>query len=672
MQDTTPPSFRLSIPGLPSLTDRMMNGGLYALIAATPPARFPILGSSLAAALNDGVPCTIILPSQAEAFVERIDSFAQFNTAKVLASGQLQIFTLQDNFAKNMFRFGAESFARELSHFEIPPNSYLVFDQADELFSLHDVSLAMEQVEILKQWFDEAQVTALLAFSRLTTHAADTLHAMMDQLSGIVRIGGDRSGLELVFDYWKSPEGTIAAKQHSLAMLESGLYRVAGRPITADREQASADELLEDGEARFFYMDPELAALANQLPGAWQHVDSLVGMMHSTRGIHSPSVILSFRRETGLRELAEAVHTLRLSLGRRARIVVRETGASLRYQNEALLLRLGVNLVVHRDVPASRLPLLLASLAGQSFDRNVDINFEAALASVMPSALRGYLLPARFAREVETIIERSATLDIPCALVIGKPAQDVPIDSIMGSIDMARPGDLNSSDGASCYLFFSGCPESVLLMTMERILGRPIDAAFSESRFVVRTQEIRAELATFSSAASNNELSNDQSSQAGAARGTTGARREPQFTRPPRSAIIPAELTGFVAGGSLAASRSELAQDESAAEQPLLVEPGAILTDVVAQDAVRSNPLVPDAAAPTDAVPAMAEPVPAQPAFAQPMFGPAAPARDRPRFKFPDNANDSTFGRNDAPRATRAARPAAAPPGIRKTPASTK
>ncbi|MFZ6876177.1 BcsE family c-di-GMP-binding protein [Undibacterium sp. Di27W] len=494
----------LSIPGLPSLTDQMLNGGLYALIAEMPPARVPVLASSLQYAWSKQQNCTIILPSHPEAFLERIDALGVYDTSRALESGKLQIFLRQDNFAKNMFRFGAERFAKELDHFGIQDDSYLIFDQADELFSLHDLSLAMEQVEALRLWFGRHRVTALLVFSRLSGHSAETLQAMMDQLSGIVRISSGRPGLELTFDYWQSPEGTVAARQYPLLTLDNGMYRIGARAIEESPEQSEI--YAQAAPAKFFYMDDDLASLAHESAGNWQQVNSLVGMMHATRGLQAVTVLLSFQRQTELRELAETVHTLRMSLGKKAHIVIREKQASLRYQNEALLLRLGVNLVIHRDIPESRLPLLLESLKGQSFDRNVDIDFEIALASVLPSGLRGYLLPPRFAREIGLIIERGAALSIPCVLVIGELVHGTSFPEILARINISRPGDLLSSDGRACYLFFNACPESALQLTLERILGAAAATAFHEVRYLTDRQDIVLALANLAYAAKDAQL----------------------------------------------------------------------------------------------------------------------------------------------------------------------
>ncbi len=521
------PAVQLAIRGLDNLTNNMVGGGLYVLIAETPSARFPILAGSLGKALKDGLSCTVIVPSNPESFIQRVESFDKSITSDLITNKRLQLFVMQDDFSKTVFRYGAEGFVKELDHFEIPESSYLIFDQADELLSLHDVSLSMDQVDVIGKWLHERQITALLVFSRVTEAHSSTINAMMDSLTGITRLGGNRDGLELTFDYWQSPDGTVAAKNYRLITLESGLYEASTKIVVQDQPVSSvnSEPTLEadDAEPHFFYMDPDLNSVAKQMPGVWERVDTLVGMMHATRTTRSGTAILRFQPDTSVRQLSETVHTLRLSLGHRAHIVVQEKGASLRYQNEALLLRLGANLVVHKDVPTSRLPLLLESLRGQIFSRDVNINFEAALSSVTPSRLRGYVLPARFVREVTLILDRAETLSVPYALVIGKPTQSTTMVDVLMRAKLSRSGDLITADGSYCYLFLSACPQTVLLATLERILGGPLDASFLAPRFLVQRAEVEAELAALTRAVDLGDLP-DYSSLSEAAEPVEAAR----------------------------------------------------------------------------------------------------------------------------------------------------
>jgi len=490
---------QLGIHALPLLSSGMVNGGLYVLLAEIPSARFPILAGTLASALDGGIECNVILPSNPELFLQRINSFGELDTQESMTNNHLQLFTMQDEFSKKMFRFGAESFIQELEFFDVSVNTFLLFDQADELLSLHDLSMALDQVEVLSKWLSDRHVTALLVFTRVTEAHSNTINALMDNLTGIARLGGEKSGLEITFDFWQSPEGAVAARHFPLRALDTGLYEVAPLSLSSEQIQSSIDPTIEaadsDKELHVFYMDPDLGSLAKQSAGIWQHVDTLVGMMHATRSTRSATIILSFLPDTSLRQLAETAHTLRSSLGRHAHIVVQEKAASLRFQNEALLLRLGVNLVVHRDVPVSRLTLLLDSLHGQTFTRDIDINFEAALASVTPTRMRGYLRPLRFAREVNLILDRAETLNIPCTLILGQPTNGQSMVDVLRQIGLSRPGDLLTADNTHAYIFLNACQQAVMLSTLERLLGVPVDTVFTNLRFLVRREDIQPELA---------------------------------------------------------------------------------------------------------------------------------------------------------------------------------
>jgi cellulose biosynthesis protein BcsE len=498
------PNVRLGVRGLPTLTNSLVAGGLYVLIAETASARFPLLSSSLGTALNDGRQCTVVVPGNPEQFIQRLEGQGDLKLQQALVNGKCRMFEAQAEFPKKMFRYGADGFVQELEHFGVGEHGYLIFDQADDLISLHDMGMALEQIEILSQWLRDHQVTALLIFLRLTDVHAANLNALMDNLSGIAHLGSDEEGLRLSFDYWQSPEGAVVGRHHALGTLDTGLYEViqragamvesTGGGSTGMGVGSQAVPRPTDEPPSYFYMDPELGSLASTMPGHWQQVDSLVGMMHATRQHRAPIVIFCYRPDTALRLLTEAVHTLRVNLGPYAQLIVQEKDASLRYQNEALLLRLGLNLVIHRDVSTPRIPLLLGSLAGQMFNRNVDIDFEAALSSVMPSRVRGYQAPVSFVREVRLLLDRSAMLNIPFVLLVGLPAQGQAMLDVLSLMKLSRGGDLVTADTHNCYVFLHACQQAVALTAMERILGTSVDEVFESMAFQVTREDVERSL----------------------------------------------------------------------------------------------------------------------------------------------------------------------------------
>jgi cellulose biosynthesis protein BcsE len=391
------------------------------------------------------------------------------------------------------------------------------------------------------------------------------------------------------------------------------------------------------------------------MKGKWQRVDTLVGMLHATRNMRTVTCILMFQQGSVLRQLAETVHTLRQSLGRYASIVVQEKDASLRYQNEALLLKLGLNLVINRDVPVSRLPLLFGSLKGQVFTRDVDINFEAALGSVLPSRASGYLIAQRFVREVEVVLERSETLDIPCAMVVGRPKSNIPMIDLVTNNGINRPGDLFSTDTENFFVFLSACPQTVLLPTLARLFRMPVDDVFGDVRFVVNREEMQAEMAALLRASEHETL--PDFSEITAAQAQAQAQSRP----PPPKELAPAQEFAPETLPRVAASPAQSAP-VTPTEKPLPL--GGLFKNAPAEAVAVAAPApliapVPRYEAPIEAqfprsVPKPAVKSPVKVVVAPPVL-PTQEASDSV-FEYDGMASIPTLGKKDAPRATRAVR----------------
>lgn len=224
-------AIELGIFGMPEFSSNMISGGLYALKVSTSSARFPLLSSSLQSAIRAGLPCTIVTASAPDELLQRLELYGDFSASEVLADGRLVVYSMQEEFSKKMFRYGADRLTQELIDFKVPERSFLLFDQADDLLSLHDFNLASQQIKIIAKWFKQRQITGLLSFSRSSDLKLDTLNTLMDYLTGIARLGGDRDGLELTFQYWRASPGVIAARNFNLYQKDTGIYAVSRREV---------------------------------------------------------------------------------------------------------------------------------------------------------------------------------------------------------------------------------------------------------------------------------------------------------------------------------------------------------------------------------------------------------------------------------------------------------
>jgi Cellulose biosynthesis GIL len=225
----------LGVTGIDSRLSQMASGGLYAIQVTTPSTRFALLATSLKSAMSAGVHCTLITNSSPEEVLSRLAQCNSFPANDLVKQKRLSVFSMQDEFSKKLFRFGADRFVQEIENFEIPITSFIAFEQADDLLSLHDLWLASQQIKVLSQWFKRRKTTGLMAFTRSNAQQTAALNALMDNLSGLARLGADKAGLELTFLYWQSPNGVTAARNFHLQSAHDGGYAVLDQPPALER-----------------------------------------------------------------------------------------------------------------------------------------------------------------------------------------------------------------------------------------------------------------------------------------------------------------------------------------------------------------------------------------------------------------------------------------------------
>jgi hypothetical protein len=415
----------LGVAGMPEFASDMLSGGLYALTVASSSTRFPIFTSTIQSALNQAIPCTVITACAPEDMIQRLEGAGGFTATEWLTEKRLVIFSMQDEFSKKMFRFGADRLVQELESFEVPQSSYLIFDQADDLLSLHDLFLASQQIKVLAQWFKQKQITGLLTFTRSSETQIAALQALLDHLNGIARLGGDRDGIEMTFVYWRSTPGVIAARNFRLYANPVGLYAVSRREIERIKEPQPGMEVhsmnedihsisapagvaaiatsdfamvmaggmsdgpmpasanLYDGPQHFFYTDPELDFMQGALQGNPYRVDGLIELLHASLDKPKSTILVNVESSTDLKGLAKTVHLLRKNLGARCQIVVREKCISLSEAQKHWMLMCGANTILVQTVALGQYAGLLNTIRHQVFSRKVKIDFEEILSELV-------------------------------------------------------------------------------------------------------------------------------------------------------------------------------------------------------------------------------------------------------------------------------------------------
>ena len=460
-----------SLPLLGALTsegaDILLPGGVYALVPQSPPARFPLWANFLQHAAGTGAVCHVLTMTDPAQFLQRLEATGWPDATAAWRAEQLRLYAMADGFAKLLFRRDVPGLTQELAYWGVQPHDFLLVDAGEALLSLHDVYLATSQLIKLKAWAKEQQVCVLLSFSMAASGADQAaLTALMDHFAGMARLSSDDQGPTLALAYWQSEAGTFAERVFLLAESGPG-YRIrppepprSRVPVGADAGVAALSAAVPAPEQGvLFISNDEIWSRELQLltQSDWRTLHSVSAMLDAANHDRSMLVVLRFGGAEELSLLANDVHRLRLALGSRVRIVVAEHRVSLRYTNELMLLKLGVDAVIRKDVALGRWPAVLVSVQTQAHRPQPDVDVDTALANAAMPQGRGFLMVPAFLEEVKAAMDRAKLLGVPCALAELKVRTDRAIGDAIAQAEFRRGGDFMTSDGEKLYVFFNAC-----------------------------------------------------------------------------------------------------------------------------------------------------------------------------------------------------------------------
>jgi cellulose biosynthesis protein BcsE len=481
----------LGIPGVPPSINVLLKGSIYAAIVDSVPAHLSIIIQALKANLAGGNTCVLVTKMTPGVFLSRAKaSGVDFNDD--ITQSRLYLFSQEGDYTTNIFRHGIRRFLQEFDYFRVPAGSFFLFDDAGDLFTMSDQHMAQTQAMDYRDWMKSTGNTSLFLFPFKGEKRSQSI---LSCFNGVARINQSKVGLELLIDFWYSQEGAIAAKAFPVSLDTSGLIRIDHSLPEASIEAYQTESNADDHNT-VFYFGPDFEAFSSAIhhTGKWKQAQSFVDLVHLSRDAARATVVISLDNTTELKQIAKIVHYLRLNRGNRLRIVIRESGFSLRYLNELLLLRFGANLIIHQQVAKQQLPLLWEMLAGQTYARKIKQNFDLAYSSILSSDHKGYVDLVTFCSESLDMFERGDVLDIPLALIVASYHEHTSPPEVLNQIHIVRNGDLLSSNETHCYIFMHACAEENVGTALSRITNGLQQSLFLAIRVITKKETIRETL----------------------------------------------------------------------------------------------------------------------------------------------------------------------------------
>ena len=461
------PGPRFGVAGATDTLKLLAPGEVYAIAADSQPLRLVCVAQSLAASLETGAKCTLIVPGDPASFVSKAN-LAGIDLKWHERSGDLALVRLRSDPALPVFRAGPAAVIDTLDRAVAADRALVVLESAETVLFLSDPTHAAGAAQALLDWARRRGVTVIVTLAPATRPQREflSLRAVAEDFAGFATLREHEGGALLDVRHWFGAAGV--QPRGSLALLLSprgGVSMAPSMPLPTHGQDAGTPQVIAMESA----LDDPLAAVRD---AGWSIVNQHAEAIEAVRRLTAGAVILPFDRETPLRALCHTVASLRRVAAPWVSIVVRERGLRLRLGQQVALTRLGASTVVPERADDADLAQAVRALAGNAFLRALPEDIEATLAGAGTAAAPQLMVTRAFRDMVAEVLSASDGVDLPHALV------HVPCDPAkaqqLGTFALQRRlrDAAMAVDPSGLWVFLHGCPASRATSVALRAFGR--------------------------------------------------------------------------------------------------------------------------------------------------------------------------------------------------------
>ncbi|RQS79676.1 cellulose biosynthesis protein BcsE [Burkholderia seminalis] len=492
---------RLAIDGLPDAWTQLEAGGLYAIYAAggTPACDALVWESARQARTRD---VTVVLARDAARVADQMASLGFAGGVQpagwprnlnVLAMPPA-VEAADDGLGTGAPRRAAPGpFARltgglrAMRRYGFRARSLYFVEGAQRWFSWDDPVALADEARALADWCRTHRLALVLLLDPEAARAGDDARTDDAPLvrdadrtprsgfhgicSGVAQLQRTHGELLWIVDFWRVGDTLAAGEVRPLrfapggrlsASIDGGATEPAYRmKLASDEDRVIVSRAVLDG--------------TNRLPADWEIVEDNAAVVAACARAQAATAVLAFRSHAQLEALCADVHALRRQCGGALKIAVVERGEVLRQQFEMLVLSVGANRVVARDLPVSRMQAAVHALRGQLYARSVAPDYRAALAAALGDSVLGYLPVGAFCLRIRAVLDRGAVLALPHTLAKITLLPGVSHVDALRHCRPRRAGDVVTADPGHLFVFLFACEPADADDALARIFDVPVD-----------------------------------------------------------------------------------------------------------------------------------------------------------------------------------------------------
>lgn len=316
-----------------------------------------------------------------------------------------------------------------------------------------------------------------------THHGLEPLLPLFERstVPGVAQLQRHAAQVHLEVLRWPDgASGTVQDLGFGLVERKEGGWQADGSGVALDTH-----ELVKASDLRLVITLPDTLtdAPGAAAPADWQVCAGTAELITACRYVVAANVLLPWRGGDDLATLAELVRSLRRAHPHALKIVVREIGSSMRYNQELALLRAGANAVLYRNTAFAGVLQALDEMRHQSFGRRVAEQAGAQLLhDVAPDRVRGYRPLAAFCDAAERMLERTEPMGMAHCIVQLPLLPEVAHLDALAACHIGRDGDLITADEQAVWLFLFACRAPDAEATLKRLFVLPPSALFNQMR----------------------------------------------------------------------------------------------------------------------------------------------------------------------------------------------
>ncbi len=306
-------------------------------------------------------------------------------------------------------------------------------------------------------------------------------------LATMTSLGDSRYGYFV--DFWANKHGVVSQQEYLLSA-------TADKTLQATPYAAQQSHVIVEGKAdsdRIYISQRALPEKSN-VPKGMHIAENNQKLIEGLDNPRASTLIFSCDNQSEVQQIALHCYRLRGSCGNQLKLIVRETQQCLRYADEKFLLRSGVNLISHAQVPHMRFMTQVEAVQGQVFTRPVPESLEALLKYDLKFGSKGYLQNHDFNQCCIDVMANSTHSKVNFALIKLKLLPGMTAEECLRLCHIRRDGDVVTACSQALYVLFSAIRHSDIDIALNNIFEFPVRDLF-HSTYTFDTQlDIETEL----------------------------------------------------------------------------------------------------------------------------------------------------------------------------------